>query len=85
MRTLEELMNRHYLVSSYTGHAVFWNHSATFNVYAIDDAGRAEPVTTFTRYAPDGLSDAKKIRWAIYCGREIANELKDNDEKAIWN
>lgn len=85
MRTLEELMNRHYLVGSFPGHAVFWNHAATFNVYAIDDAGRAEPVDTYTRYCPEGTSEVNKIKWAITAGREIAAELKDNDEKAIRN
>jgi hypothetical protein len=28
MTTLEDLMNRNWMVASYEGHAVFWNHSS---------------------------------------------------------
>jgi hypothetical protein len=76
MRTLEELMNRHYLVGSYPGHAIFWNHSSTFTIYQLSDSGKVEPLETYTRYLPVTGSEAKKIRWAINCGREIANEMK---------
>lgn len=79
MKTLEELMQKQFLVASFTGHAIFWNHSRTFNVYAIDDAGRAEAVECYTREFPEGISDPKKIRWAIYCGRELADELKGQE------
>jgi hypothetical protein len=79
MRTLEELMSRHYLVGSYPGHAIFWNHSATFTIYRIAESGAVEPLETFTRYSPEGLAEAKKIQWAIYCGREIANEMKGQE------
>lgn len=79
MKTLEDLMNRNYLVGSFSGHAVFWNHSATFTVYAVDDAGRAEAVETFTRYFEEGISEVNKIRWAITKGREIAAEMAGQD------
>ena len=76
MTTLEDLMHRNWLVASYEGHAVFWNHSSTFTIYRLDGAGRAEPLETYTRYKPDGLSEAKKIRWAIYTGRELVKEMR---------
>lgn len=79
MKRLEDLMNRNWLVGSYPGHAIFWNHSATFTIYRIHDNGTAEAVETYTRYYPEGISEPKKIRWAIHCGRELAKEMEGQE------
>lgn len=79
MKTLAELMEHEWLVGSYEGHAIFWNHSSTFTTYRIYDDGKAEPVTTNTAYCPNHLREPQRIRWAIFTGRELAAEYaKDN-------
>ena len=81
MTTLAELMEHNWLVGSFDGHAIFWNHSSTFTTYRISDDGKAEAITTNTAYAPAHIDEPKKIRWAIFTGRELAAELsKDINE-----
>lgn len=82
MKKLEELMERQWLVASFDGHAIFWNHANTFNLYAIAPNGDAEALDCRTIYHPDGMEEAAKIRWAIFTGRELAGEYrKDNSEQ----
>lgn len=76
MKTLTELMERQWLVASWEGYAIFWNHSATFNVYAVDQNGRTENVWCETHYPDQGLPEADRIRWAIQTGREMAKEMR---------
>jgi len=79
MKKLSELMERKWMVGSFDGHAIFWNHASTFTTYAIADNGEAEEVAVNTSYAPDGCSETDKIRWAVEYGRELAAEYrKDN-------
>lgn len=81
MRTLDELMARQWLVASFDGHAIFWNHANTFNLYAIALNGDATSLDCRTVYPPEGMEEAAKIRWAITTGRELASEYrKDNNE-----
>lgn len=76
MKTLADLMESEWLVASFDGHAIFWNHSSTFTTYRIDDKGQAEPITTNTAYNPNFANEAQKIRWAIFTGRELAAEFR---------
>lgn len=76
MTKLADLMNRQWLVASWEGYAIFWNHSATFNTYRIEPDGRAENVWCDSSYPPDGLSEAEKIRWAIRTARDLAEGMR---------
>lgn len=68
------------MVGSFEGHAIFWNHSSTFTTYAIADNGDAEEVAVNTSYAPEGVSETDKIRWAISYGRELAAGYRKDNE-----
>ena len=79
MTTLEDLMHRNWLVASYEGHAVVWNHSSTFTIYRLDGAGRAAPLETYTRSTPAGLFLSYNFRWEIYTGRELVKEMRGEE------
>lgn len=69
---LNDLMQKKWMVGSFEGHAIFWNHASTFATYAISDNGDAIEVDVNTSIPPVGMNETDKIRWAIEQGRFFA-------------
>lgn len=79
---LNDLMQRKYMVGSFEGHAIFWNHASTFTTYWVADNGDVLEVDVNTSVPPAGVSEVDKLRWAIKQGRFFAAEKGQTDEQA---